>query len=160
MVMKSAQRNIVSIVKSRAVDVEGYGSMWSKSTPEGIRRGGWSSGELPRKLTQIMRERDDSIVQVIYSYDTPIAWLDAGQWIVPDVSYSVTTGRHQSYLSVLDYELVPWDCSMEEYLRVLNAQMRFVRDGGRLITKPVPLSLSDKQLGGGECNCSNPYCQV
>lgn len=160
MVMKSAQRNIVSIVKDRAVDIEGYGSMRSRSTPKGIRRGGWSSGELPRKLTQIMREREDSIVQVIYSYDTPIAWLDAGQWIVPDVSYSPTTGKHQSYLHVLGYELVPWDCSMEEYLRVLNAQMRFVRDGGRLITKPVPLSLSDKQLGGGECNCSNPYCQV
>ena len=107
-----------------------------------------------------MREREDSIVQVIYSYDTPISWLDAGQWIVPDVSYSATTGKHQSYLSVLDYELVPWDCPMDEYLRVLNAQMRFVREGGRLITKPVPLSLSDKQLGGGECNCSNPYCQV
>ena len=136
MVMKSAQRNIVSIVKDRAVDVEGYGSMWSKSTPEGIRRGGWSSGELPRKLAQIMRERDGSIVQVIYSYSTPIAWLDAGQWIVPDVSYSATTGKHQSYLSVLDYELVPWDCSMEEYLRVLNAQMRFVRDGSRLKTVP------------------------
>ena len=142
MVMKSAQRNIVRIVKSRAVDVQGYGSMWSKSTPEGIRRGGWSSGELPRKLAQIMRERDDSIVQVVYSYDTPIAWLDAGQWIVPDVSYSPTTGKHQSYLSVLDYELVPWDCSMEEYLRVLNAQMRFVRDGSRL--KTVPLSLGDE----------------
>ena len=84
-----------------------------------------------------MRERDESITQVIYSYSTPIAWLDAGEWIVPDVRYSVTTGKHQSYLSVLDYELVPWDCSKEEYLRVLNAQMRFVRDGGRLVTKPA-----------------------
>lgn len=157
--MKSAQRNIVSIVKSRAVDVEGYGSMWSRSTPEGIRRGGYELGYLPDRLRKIVMERADSIVQVIYSYDTPIAWLDAGQWIVPDVSYSATTGKHQGYLSVLDYELVPWDCSMEEYLRVLNAQMRFVRDGGRLITKPVR-TFSDKQLGGGECNCSNPYCQV
>ena len=158
--MKSAQRNIVSIVKSRAVDVEGYGSMWSRSTPEGLHRGGYELGYLPDRLRKIVMERGDSIVQVIYSYDTPIAWLDAGQWIVPDVSYSPTSGKHQGHLHVLDYELVPWDCSMEEYLRVLNAQMRFVRDGGRLITKPVPLSLSDKQLGGGECNCSNPYCQV
>ena len=156
---RTANREIPRIVKFREVDVEGYGSMRSRSTPEGIRRGGWISGELPRKLAQIMRERDDSIVQVIYSYDTPIAWLDAGQWIVPDVRYSQTSGKHQSYLSVLDYELVPWDCSMEEYLRVLNAQMRFVRDGGRLITKPVR-TFSDKQLGGGECNCSSPYCQV
>ena len=136
MVQRMAQRDIVSIVKSRAVDVEGYGSMWSKSTPEGIRRGGWSSGELPRKLAQIMREREDSIVQVIYSYDTPIAWLDAGQWIVPDVSYSPTTGRHQSYLSVLGYEIVPWDCPLDEYMRVLNAQMRYIRSGSGLKTVP------------------------
>ena len=157
--MKSAQRNIVSIVKSRAVDIGGYGSMWSRSTPRGVYRGGYSLGYLPERLREIFKERGDSIVQVIYSYDTPIAWLDAGQWIVPDVSYSPTSGKHQGYLHVLDYELVPWDCSMEEYLRVLNAQMRFVRDGGRLITKPVR-TFSDKQLGGGECNCSNPYCQV
>lgn len=136
MVQKMAQRDIPYAVKYRAADIEGYGSMWTKSTPEGIRRGGWSSGELPTRLARIMRERDDSIVQVIYSYLTPIAWLDAGQWIVPLVSYSITTGKHQSYLSVLDYELVPWDCSLDEYLRVLNAQMRFVVDGGRLVTKP------------------------
>lgn len=84
-----------------------------------------------------MRERDESIVQVIYSYSTPIAWLDAGQWVVPDVSYSVTTARHQSYLWPLNYELVPWDCSMDEYMRVMNAQMRFVRDGAKLVTRPV-----------------------
>lgn len=159
MVQRMAQRNIVSIVKDRAVDVEGYGSMRSKSTPGGLHRGGYELGYLPDRLRKIVMERADSIVQVIYSYDTPIAWLDAGQWIVPDVSYSPTSGKHQGYLAVLDYELVPWDCSMEEYLRVLNAQMRFVRDGGRLITKPVR-TFSDKQLGGGECNCSNPYCQV
>lgn len=136
MAKRMAQRDIPNAVKDRALDIEGYGSMWTKSTPEGIRRGGWSSGELPTRLAQIMRERDDSIVQVIYSYATPIAWLDAGQWIRPLVSYSNTTGKHQSYLSVLDYELVPWDCSLDEYLRVLNAQMRFVVDGGRLVTKP------------------------
>lgn len=136
MVQRMAQRDIPYAVKNRALDVEGYGSMWSKSTPEGLRRGGYNLGYLPDRLRKIVMERADSITQVIYSYSTPIAWLDAGQWIVPDVSYSATTGKHQSYLSVLGYEVVPWDCSKEEYLRVLNAQMRFVRDGGRLITKP------------------------
>lgn len=134
--MQVAQRDIVGIVKNRAVDVEGYGSMWSKSTPEGIRRGGWSSGELPSRLAQIMRERDESIVQVIYSYNTPIAWLDAGQWIVPLVRYSVTTGKHQSYLWELNSEVIPWDCAPDEYMRVLNAQMRFVVDGTKLVTRP------------------------
>lgn len=137
-----AQRNIVSIVKNRAVDVEGYGSMWSKSTPEGIRRGGWHRGALPGALTRIMSDRAESITQVIYSYSTPIAWLDAGQWVVPDVRYSNTTGKHQSYLRGLNYELVPWDCPLDEYMRVLNAQMRFVRERSGL--KTVPLSLGDK----------------
>lgn len=159
MVQRMAQRDIPGAVKYRGVDIEGYGSMWTKWTPEGLRRGGYRLGYLPERLRKIVMARADSIVQVIYSYDTPIAWLDAGQWIVPDVSYSATTGKHQSYLSVLGYELVPWDCSKEEYLRVLNAQMRFVREGSRLITKPGH-AFSDKQLGGGECNCSNPYCQV
>ena len=154
--MKSAQRNIVSIVKSRAVDVEGYGSMRSRSTPEGLHRGGYELGYLPDRLRKIVMARADSIVQVIYSYDTPIAWLDAGQWIVPDVSYSPTSGKHQGYLYVLDYELVPWDCSMEEYLRVLNAQMRYIRSGSGL--KTVPWNY--RENSDVECNCSNPYCQV
>lgn len=134
--MKVAQRDIVDIVKNRAVDVEGHGSMWSKSTPNGIRRGGWHRGALPGALTRIMYERADSITQVIYSYSTPIAWLDAGQWIVPQVRYSNTTSKHQSYLWTLNSETIPWDCALNEYMRVLNAQMRFVRDGDRLITKP------------------------
>lgn len=83
-----------------------------------------------------MHKREDSIVQVIYSYNTPIAWLDAGQWIRPLVSYSVTTSKHQSYLWPLNAEVIPWDCALDEYMRVLNAQMRFVVEGGRLITKP------------------------
>ena len=136
MVKRMAQRDIPYAVKYRGVDIKGYGGMCTKYTPRGVYRGGYSLGYLPERLREIFKARADSIVQVIYSYNTPIAWLDAGQWIVPDVSYSPTTGKHQSHLHVLGYELVPWDCSKEEYLRVLNAQMRFVRDGGSLITKP------------------------
>lgn len=32
---------------------------------------------------------------VVYSYDTPIAWVRFDFWTVPDESYSVTTSRHQ-----------------------------------------------------------------
>lgn len=134
--MRVAQREIVSIVKNRALDVEGYGSMWSKSTPNGLRRGGYNLGYLPDRLRKIVMKRADSITQVIYSYNTPIAWLDAGQWIVPQVRYSATTGKHQSYLWPLHGEIIPWDCALNEYERIMNAQMRFVVDGGRLITKP------------------------
>ena len=34
---------------------------------------------------------------VVYSYATPIAWFAPSfGWVVPDVRYSQTTGRHQS----------------------------------------------------------------
>lgn len=57
-------------------------------------------GHLPRKFHASAREA----VYVVYSYDTPIAWvLEAPQngprnpyWFkIPDVSYSPTTGQHQ-----------------------------------------------------------------
>lgn len=156
MVQRMAQRDIPYAVKNRALDIEGYGSMWTKSTPEGLRRGGYNLGYLPDRLRKIVMERADSIVQVIYSYNTPIAWLDAGQWIVPDVSYSPTSGKHRSYLSVLDYELIPEDCPLDEYLRVLNAQMRYIRSGSGL--KTVPWNY--RENSDVECNCSNPYCQA
>ena len=136
MVQKMAQRDIPYAVKYHAADIEGYGSMWTKSTPNGLRRGGYNLGYLPDRLRKIVMKRADSITQVIYSYNTPIAWLDAGQWIRPLVSYSITTGKHQSYLSVLDAEVIPWDCALDEYERIMNAQMRFVVDGGKLVTKP------------------------
>lgn len=75
--------------------------------PDGTRR--WSGysgpattlGHLPRRYHASVREA----VYVVYSYDTPVAWvLEAPQngprkplWFkIPDVSYSVTTGQHQT----------------------------------------------------------------
>lgn len=116
---------------ARGIDAEGYGSLSTRSTPHGIRRGGYQTGRLPRRLADIMRERADSIVQVIYSYGTPIAWLDAGAWIIPDVSYSVTTGKHQGYLwSLSACVIVPRDVSLQGYMRLLNGQD--VYSGGKL----------------------------
>lgn len=155
--MRVAQRDIVSIVKNRAVDVEGYGSMWSKSTPEGLRRGGYNLGYLPDRLRKIVMKRADSITQVIYSYNTPIAWLDAGVWVRPVVSYSVTTSKHQSYLWPLNAEIIPWDCALNEYGRIMNGMARFIIIGSEL--RSVSTVAADKELGG-ECGCSNPYCQV
>lgn len=88
-------------------------------------------GYLPPKLASILDARfaEGAITQVIYSYSTPIAWLDAGAWIIPDVTYSATTSRkHAPHLSDLSArEYVPWDISLEEYMRVLNGHMRYVR---------------------------------
>lgn len=51
-------------------------------------------GKLPEEW--ITRMRNDKVTYVIYSYNTPIAWKNAkGEWVVPNVRYSVTTSKHQ-----------------------------------------------------------------
>lgn len=43
----------------------------------------------------------NNVRYVLYSYNTPIAWvLYSGDWIVPDVKYSVTTSMHQGVVKV------------------------------------------------------------
>lgn len=32
---------------------------------------------------------------VVWSYDTPIAWVTDGKWVKPALKYSPTTSRHQ-----------------------------------------------------------------
>lgn len=44
-------------------------------------------------------KRAYGIDYVIYSYNTPIAWLsnkDGGTWTMPEAGYSVTTKRHKA----------------------------------------------------------------
>lgn len=121
------------LVVNRAIagqDAEGHGAVSTRSTPQGIDHGGYRVGHLPYALRAIMHARRDTIVQVIYSYDTPIAWLDAGLWIIPDVSYSITTSKHQGFLYPLQAQRrIPWDTPLDEYMRVLNGQMYYA--GGR-----------------------------
>jgi hypothetical protein len=55
-------------------------------------------GRLPEEYQkQLKMQIESGLVKfMIYSYGTPIAWvLYSGTWIVPDVSYSVTTSHHQ-----------------------------------------------------------------
>ena len=119
--MKTIANRDVPTFAMRGLDADGYGHLWTRSTPQGILKGGYRTGYLPRRLQDRMRERGDSIVQVIYSYGTPIAWLDAGAWIVPDVSYSVTTSHHQSHLYVLPNRVsIPADCGPLGYDRLLS----------------------------------------
>lgn len=50
-------------------------------------------GQLPQEYWASARNAQ----YLIYSYQTPIAWVDSdGVWFVPDVRYSVTTTNHQS----------------------------------------------------------------
>lgn len=63
------------------------------------------TGRMPEEDARILRghRQAGGIRYVIYSYNTPIAYLTVGmaqgrgvsKWIVPDARYSVTTSKHQ-----------------------------------------------------------------
>lgn len=59
------------------------------------------TGRLPSPYAEQYNASRDlgSITYVVLSYNTPIAWvLDTGVVVIPDVKYSISTTRHQSYL--------------------------------------------------------------
>ena len=97
-----------------------------------------STGYLANGLARILTTRVESgdITQVIYSYDTPIAWLDGYVWVIPFARYSITTStQHQTHLYRLPNRVdIPTDVSVDEYARVLDGHMRFTRgvSGGRV----------------------------
>ena len=69
-----------------------------------------ATGQLPRAWADAYQQSydADALVYVVYSYQTPIAWVTrAGVAVIPDVKYSVTTSSHQGIARVaLD---VPWN---------------------------------------------------
>jgi hypothetical protein len=91
-------------------------------------------GYLPSRLRKILDERfrAGAISQVIYSYSTPIAWLDGDVWIVPDVRYSATTStKHQSQLyRIRNDRYIPADAGMDEYMQVLKGLAEYSRGYG------------------------------
>jgi hypothetical protein len=69
-----------------------HGSL-SGRAPYGEHFGPWDSGRLPREYVESFQRATFAV----FSYATPIAWVDeSGQWVIPDVRYSVTTSKHQS----------------------------------------------------------------
>lgn len=82
--------------------------------------------------TYTKRVNAGAVEQVIYSYRTPIAWLDADYgWIVPVETYSITTSsKHQSHLYLLGGRRVvlAWDATEEDAQRVLDGLMVFTTD--------------------------------
>jgi hypothetical protein len=79
-------------------DFRAGGAMRGENTPHGA----GTLGDLPAQWHDSARSAD----YVVYSYVTPIAWHAGGAWVMPEVSYSVTTTRQQgriaTALSVLD----------------------------------------------------------
>jgi len=54
------------------------------------------TGFLPDEWREDIRKDASHVDYIVWSYATPIAWrLTNGQWILPDVRYSVTTSKHQ-----------------------------------------------------------------
>lgn len=89
-------------------------------------------GYLPKALQRILNDRFSGghISQVVYSYSTPIAWLDEGVWIRPNVRYSATTStRHMPHLYRLNARRVEWDTPLDEYMRVLEGLMIYTDKG-------------------------------
>lgn len=55
---------------------------------------GW--GDVPAEHRENSEVVDTHIAYWVYSYDTPIAWVDNnGVWFMPPVRYSITTTNHQ-----------------------------------------------------------------
>lgn len=55
-------------------------------------------GHLPQSFRNKLGQQliDCRVTYVVYSYETPIAWVVDGHTVViPDVRYSLTTGKHQ-----------------------------------------------------------------
>jgi hypothetical protein len=55
-------------------------------------------GQLPSSFRTVLEQHliDCRITYLVYSYETPIAWVvDGHEVVIPDVQYSLTTGKHQ-----------------------------------------------------------------
>lgn len=93
-----------------------------------------SIGHMPKPWARLIsdRARDRAVLRVIYSYNTPIAWLDRDYgWIIPIVRYSATTSsKHQSQLYRLRgrHIYMPWDATPEDVQRVMDGKMIFNGD--------------------------------
>lgn len=114
----------------------GRGTMSTDSYRAGFTRyGAPYTGQLPPRLAAILdaRFRAGTIRQVIYSYATPIAWRDGDMWVIPEVTYSVTTStKHQTHLYRIRGEYVPRDAGLDEYLQILSGATRYAfHDGAR-----------------------------
>ncbi|WGH20867.1 hypothetical protein QLT00_gp84 [Gordonia phage Commandaria] len=83
-----------------------YGELckWLTGRYDGVDNGCALPAGWRRELTEVASTAATAYVYVVFSYDTPIAWLDNREdprvapplLVVPDVRYSITTSAHQS----------------------------------------------------------------
>lgn len=124
-IRKTANSNVVNFANAD-MNADGYGNMHTRNSADMF---AVPTGHLPYRLADVLRKRFHAkhVTQVIYSYGTPIAWLDDDLWIIPEIKYSITTSKHQGYLYRLTGKTrrVEWDTPMDEYLRVLEGKMYY-----------------------------------
>lgn len=59
------------------------------------------TGHMPKAFADDLRDnlRAGNVEYIVFSYSTPIGWYHKREgWIIPRVSYSITTSRHQGIL--------------------------------------------------------------
>lgn len=86
-----------------------HGNLKGRTVVQGV-------GRLPKRwhfqLLGFDGNRDGSEVgvQILYSYDTPIAWKFAnrGDWVIPNVRYSDSTTNHQRTAMAYAERYVSW----------------------------------------------------
>lgn|SRR5262245_17262801 len=62
--------------------------------------GATGTGRMPEPFASLYRERAAHVTYTVLSYATPVAWHDDEQgWIVPPVTYSVTTSKAMSRIA-------------------------------------------------------------
>jgi hypothetical protein len=103
----------------------------------------WYTGYLPAEWAE--RLAADAPTYVVFSYSTPIAWVAAdGRAVIPPVSYSNSTSKHQNYARhglmdltgfgyFLDGVLVPSDTPVvytgRKYRSRLDSERQVIRKG-------------------------------
>ena len=91
-------------IRRRETFVAGDGSLTGRHEQYGVPERGRLAET--SALTHFARARGihQGALYVVRSYGTPIAWAGPGELLtVPDVRYSVTTGRHQNIARRADY---------------------------------------------------------
>ena len=96
MTTKTSTRNAACLISKRQPFTT-RGSLHGEA-PVGSLAGWGAMGWLPTEHADALLadHRKGRVTYIVWSYGTPIAWHATRRgWVIPDVSYSRTTSRHQ-----------------------------------------------------------------
>ena len=99
MTTRTSTRNAADLIAARQPFTT-YGALRG-GPPVGSLTERGAMGRLPTEHADALLadHRRGRVTYIVWSYGTPIAWhVTRRGWVVPDVSYSLTTSRHQGQL--------------------------------------------------------------